>query len=166
MVKQWGIGILAGLAGTAALTAVVQFERKVLPFGRKHHATFQDKVIRKAEKVLGIQGRLSHSSERAAVHGSRVAYGTFIGSLYGWSASKVAVSPWLTGPAFGLFLWATGLAGWVPALGAERAPWKKSPWQAAMPVLSHLAYGLAAAAVLRMAEERKAIARRNRLMVV
>lgn len=104
MVKQIGIGMLAGLAGTAALTAVVQLERKVLPFGQKHNAMFQHKVIRKAENFFGISGRISNSSEAAAVHASSFAYGTLMGSLYGWWASKVEASPWVTGPAYGLFL--------------------------------------------------------------
>jgi hypothetical protein len=165
MMKQLGIGMLAGLAGTAALTAAVQLERKALPFGQKHHATFQHKVIQKAEKFFGIRG-LSDSSETAAVHGASFAYGTLMGSLYAWWASKIEASPWVTGPAYGLFLWGIGLAGWLPAFGIQRAPWKKSPMQAAMPIISHLLYGLAAAAVIRIAEEEEVISRKKRLSSV
>ncbi len=166
MVKQVGIGMLAGLAGTAALTAVIQAERKALPFGQKHNAMFQHKVIRKAENFFGISGRRSKSSETAAVHASSFAYGTLMGSLYGWWASKVEASPWMTGPAYGLFLWGIGLAGWLPAFGIQQVPWKKSPVQAAMPIVSHLVYGLAAAAVLRIAEEQKIASRKKRLSAV
>ncbi len=166
MMKQIGIGMLAGLAGTAALTAVIELERKVLPFGQKHHAMFQHKVIKKAENLFGIRGRLSSTSEAAAVHGSSFAYGMGMGSLYGWWASRVETSPWVTGPAFGLFLWGIGLAGWLPAFGIQRVPWKKSPVQAALPIISHLVYGLAAAAVLRMAEEQEFASRKKRLSSV
>src|SRR5581483_3169319 len=124
MMKRIGIGMLAGLAGTAALTAVVQLERKALPIGQKNNAVFQRKVVKKAEHLLGIPGRLSGRPETAATHASSFAYG--------------------------LFLWGIGLAGWLPAFGIERVPWKKSPVQAAMPILAHLVYGLAAAAVLRI----------------
>lgn len=166
MMKQMGIGILAGLAGTAALTAVVQLEQKGLPFGQQHHARFPHKVIKKAENVFGIRGRVSKSSETAAVHASSFAYGTAMGSLYGWWTSGVDLSPWVTGPAYGLFLWGIGMAGWLPAFGIERVPWKRSPVKAAMPIISHLVYGLAAAAVVRLAEEQETQARRKRLSSV
>lgn len=164
--KRIGIGMLAGLAGTAALTAVVQLERKALPIGQKNNASFQRKVVKKAEHLFGIPGRFFGRSETAATHASSFAYGTAMGSLYGWWASKVEASPWVTGPAYGLFLWGIGLAGWLPAFGIERVPWKKSPVQAAMPIIAHLVYGVAAAAVLRIAEEQDRAARRERLVSV
>jgi hypothetical protein len=166
MMKRIGIGMLAGLAGTAALTAMVQLERKVLPLGQKNNATFQRKVIKKAGHLFGIPGRLSRPAETAATHASSFAYGTAMGSLYGWWASKADTSPWVTGPAYGLFLWGIGLAGWLPAFGIERVPWKKSPVHAAMPIVSHLVYGLAAAAVLRIVEERERAERRDRFVSV
>lgn len=164
--KRIGIGMLAGLAGTAALTAMVRLEKNTLPIGQKNNAAFQRKVIKKAEHLFGIPGRLFGRSETAATHASSFAYGTAMGSLYGWWASKVDMSPWVTGPVYGLFLWGIGLAGWLPAFGIERVPWKKSPVKAAMPILSHLIYGLAAAAVLRIAEERELAERRSRLLSV
>ena len=166
MIKQIGIGMLAGLAGTAALTGVIRLERKGLPFGQKPHAVFPRKVIKKAEHLFGLPGRLSKTSETAATHASSFAYGTAMGSLYGWWASKVVASPWVTGPVYGLFLWGIGLAGWLPAFGIERVPWKKSPVQAAMPIIAHLIYGVVAAAVLRIAEEQERAARRERLVSV
>lgn len=166
MMKRVGMGLLAGVAGTAALTAVVQLEKRALPWGQKHHALFPHKVVKKAENFFGIQGRLTGNAETAAIHGSNFAYGTLMGALYGWSAPKLNVSPWVSGPLFGLAFWAIGLSGWVPAFGAERPPWKKAPMQAAMPILSHLAYGLAAAAVLQSYETKQGFLKKRRLLSV
>lgn len=166
MIKEAGIGILAGLAGTAALTAVVQLERTALPFGQKHNALFPHKVIKKAEYLFGFPGRFSGKGEAAAIHGASFLYGGAMGSLYGWWSSQTKVSPWISGPLYGLALWGIGLAGWVPALGAQRPPWKKTPMQAAMPVVAHLAYGLAAAAMVRIFQEKSRADRKKRLVSV
>lgn len=164
--KQLGVGLLAGLAGTAALTAVMQVQRKGLPFGQKHHALFPYKVVRKAERVLGLSTRLWGKPEKAVIQGSNFAYGAAMGALYGWSAPRLNLSPWVSGPLFGLALWGIGLAGWLPAFGIERPPWKKSPMQAMMPVISHLAYGLAAGAIVRAYEERRRLSARRHLISV
>ena len=166
MIKQIGMGLLSGLAGTAALTAVVQLERRALPWGQKHNALFPHKVVKKAEDFFGIQGRLSGGAETAAIQGSNFAYGTLMGTLYGWSAPKLNISPLISGPLFGLGLWAIGLSGWVPAFGAQRPPWKKAPMQAMMPILSHLAYGLAAGAVLQAYQNKRGIFKRRRLISI
>ena len=164
--KQIGVGLLAGAAGTAALTAVVQLEKRALPWGQKHNALFPHKVVKKAENFFGVRGRLTGNSETAAIHGSNFAYGALMGGLYGGSAPKLNMSPWVSGPLFGLALWAIGLSGWVPAFGAERAPWKKAPMQAMMPILSHLAYGLAAGAVLQAYENKQGLLKRRRLISI
>jgi len=162
--KQIGMGLLSGLAGTAALTAVAQIERRALPWGQKHNALFPHKVVKTAENYLGLRGRLSGGQQTAAIHASSFAYGTLMGTLYGWSAPKLNVSPFISGPLFGLGLWAIGLSGWVPAFGAERPPWKKSPMHAMMPILSHLAYGLAAGAILQVYQNRKTLFKRRRFI--
>jgi hypothetical protein len=166
MMKQIGKGLLAGVAGTAALTAVVQLEERALPWGQKHNALFPHKVVKKAENFFGIQGRLTGNAETAAIQGSNFAYGTLMGGLYGWSAPKLNVSPWVSGPLFGLALWAVGLSGWVPGMGAEQPPWKKKPMQAMMPILSHLAYGLAAAAVIESYQTKQGLLKKKRLFSV
>lgn len=166
MMKQIGMGLLAGVAGTAALTAMVQLEKRALPWGQKHNALFPHKVVKKAESFLGLEGRLSGKAETAAIQGSNFAYGSLMGAVYGWAAPKLNVSPWVSGPLFGLALWAVGLSGWVPGIGAEQPPWKKAPMQAIMPVLSHLAYGLAAAAVLQTYEKNQGLLKKKRLLSV
>lgn len=166
MVKRIGMGLLSGLAGTAALTAIAQIERRALPWGQKHNALFPHKVVKTAENFLGIRGWLSGGQETAAIHGANFAYGTLMGTLYGWSAPKLNMSPWISGPLFGLGLWAVGLAGWVPAFGAERPPWKKAPKLAMMPILSHLAYGLAAGAVLQAYQNREMVFKKRRFMSI
>jgi hypothetical protein len=167
MLKRVGVGLLAGLAGTAALTAaVVQLERKVLPFGEKRHAAFPHKAIRKAEHLFEIPRRMTDRTETTLIHRSHFAYGSLMGFLYGWLAPQIKISPWISGPLYGLALWGIGLSGWLPALGVQQASWRKSPMQAMVPILSHLAYGLAAAAALQISEQQKKIARRRRLVSV
>lgn len=166
MMKQIGMGLLAGVAGTAALTAVAALEKRALPWGQKYNALFPHKMVKKAENFFGIQGRLSGNAGSAAIQGSNFAYGTVMGALYGGLAPKLTVSPWISGPLFGLALWAIGLSGSVPGIGGERPPWKKAPMQAAIPILSHLVYGLAAAAVLQSYEKKEGFFKKRRLLSV
>ncbi len=74
------------------------------------------------------------------------AYGKAAGATFGALRRKregvrteVAV-----GATLGVLLWGVGWAGWLPSLGADRAPWSYEAPKALLPVLvDHAVFGAA-----------------------
>jgi hypothetical protein len=138
------IGVLAGLAGTAAMT-IAQGAEFVLTDAEPSSAPADvaDKLKRRAGR-----GRLKRRHRRAANLGMHWLYGTACGIPYGLFAEGGPVPPEASGPVFGLLVWGAGLAQ-LPALGVAEPPWKRSPASLASEALFHVVYGAGAAAAVR-----------------
>ncbi len=140
-----GIGLLAGLAGTAAMTiaqgaefALTDAEPSSAP------ADVADKLTRRAGR-----GRLKRRHRRAANQGMHWLYGASWGVPYGIVAAGGEVPPEVSGPVFGLLVWGAGLAQ-LPALGIAAPPWKRSPVSLASEAFFHVVYGMGAGAAVRV----------------
>ena len=144
LLRDVGIGLLAGLGATAAMT-IAQGAEFVLtdaePSGSP--ADVADKLKRRAG-----QGRLKRRHRRAVNQGMHWLYGVSWGIPYGIVASRSEVAPELSGPVFGLLVWGAALAH-EPALGLAEVPWKRSPQSLGSEALFHLVYGIGAGATLR-----------------
>src|SRR5215204_7704679 len=84
-------------------------------------------------------------AKRALSLAAHLAYGTGGGAAFGalrrnreGARTEVAV-----GTTLGVLLWGVGWAGWLPILGADRAPWSYDTPKALLPVLDHAVYGAA-----------------------
>jgi hypothetical protein len=144
LVRGAGIGVLAGLAGTAAMTiaqgaefALTDAEPSSTP------ADVADTLKRRVGR-----GRLKRGHRRAANHGMHWLYGTSWGIPYGIVSAAGDVPPEVSGPVFGLLVWGAGLAQ-LPALGHAPPPWKRSPASLASEALFHVVYGIGAGAAVR-----------------
>lgn len=144
LLRGAGIGVLAGLAGTTAMTiaqgaafAVTDVEPSQTP------AAVADRLKRRAGR-----GRLKRRHRRAANQGMHWLYGTSWGIPYGLFAAGGPVPPEASGPVFGLLVWGAGLAQ-LPALGVAEPPWKRSPASLASEAFFHVVYGMGAGAVVR-----------------
>jgi hypothetical protein len=144
LARSAGIGLLAGLAGTAAMTiaqgaefALTDSEPSRTP------ADVADTLKRRAGR-----GRLERRHRRAAGQAMHWLYGTGWGIPYGIVAVGGPAAPEASGPVFGLLVWSAGLAA-LPALGVAQPPWKRAPASLASEALSHLVYGLGAGAAVR-----------------
>ena len=144
IVRDAGVGLLAGLAGTAAMT-IAQGAAFALtgaePSGTP--ADTADVIKRRAGR-----GRLKRRHRPAANHAMHWLYGAAWGIPYGMIAASGDLPPELSGPAFGLLVWGAGLAE-LPALGVAEPPWKRSPTSLASEALFHVVYGVGAAAAIR-----------------
>lgn len=132
-------GLAAGLAGTVAMTVAQS------AYYQLTGAEPSDAPLKVAEKVADVPRK-----HRTLVNtGMHVLYGTSWGVPFGVLESRIAgAQPEPAGVAFGLTVWAAGLAQ-LPALGLARPPWKQSPLALATDAGFHLVYGLGAAAALR-----------------
>jgi uncharacterized membrane protein len=137
-------GLAAGLAGTAAMT-IAQGAEFVLTSAKPSDApvTIADKIKRRAGR-----GKVKRRHRSAVNQGMHWLYGTSWGLPYGLAASRLDVAPEVSGPLFGMFVWAAALAH-QPALGIADLPWKRSPASLGSEALFHLVYGIGAGAALR-----------------
>jgi hypothetical protein len=144
LLREAGVGLIAGLAGTAVMTiaqgaefALTDAEPSTAP------AAVADTLKRRAGR-----GRLKRRHRRAANQGMHWLYGTSWGIPYGIVAGAGEVAPEVSGPVFGLLVWGAGLAH-QPALGLAEPPWKRSPASLASEALLHVLYGVGAGAAVR-----------------
>ena len=98
--------------------------------------------------AIGAEGT-SEPEETGAMVASHLLYGAAAGACYGLVQGKFDLPAPVTGPAFGLLLWAAGYVGWLPAAGVLPQPWRQHPGAAITPVAAHLVYGLALGIVER-----------------
>ena len=148
-------GVVAGVVGTACMTAVQEV------FARRRRA-------RASTTAQGERGDPWETAPAPALLAKRViegvtqrqvpverislltnathwGYGTALGSLYGLVEGTVRPRPAVHGPLFGLGVWAWSYATLVP-LGLYEPPWRYKAWSIAKDVSYHLAYGSGVAA--------------------
>jgi hypothetical protein len=143
--RNAGKGLIAGLAGTAAMT-IAQGAEFVLTSAEPSDAPAT--VADKASRKLGL-GRIKRRNKPKANQGMHWLYGTSWGVPYGIFAANSKLRPELSGPAFGLVVWVVGL-GQQPALGVADPPWKRSLQSLSSEALFHVVYGVGAGAALRV----------------
>jgi hypothetical protein len=142
-------GLLAGLAGTAAMTAMRMFDQQYAPATiPKQFGDPGDAIVEHVELITG--GPPSKPIEQAAVLSMRLAYGGLGGMLYGLLAGRRGRSALVGGSLLGAAIYTAGYLGWLPLFGFTRPVWRQTYPQVAGEVLRHTAYGVATAAVYRM----------------
>ncbi len=135
-----GAGLLAGVAGTAAMTVSSMLEARLRK--REPNSTPSDA----AGKVLGVQPRNPAGRARFStiVHW---AYGTSWGAVRG----LIGVSGLRDGPATAVHF--TAVWGWslvmLPTLGVAPPPWQQPPAELGIDALHHVVYAGATSAAWR-----------------
>jgi hypothetical protein len=84
-------------------------------------------------------------AEGAVAIAAHLACGTVAGAALGALRQKRedVKTELAVGATLGILLWGVGWAGWLPILGADRAPWSYRTPNALLPVLDHAVYGAA-----------------------
>ncbi len=100
-------------------------------------------VVDRLQEISPIKD-LPPSALRALSLAAHLAYGTAAGAMFGMVRSRrdrksTEVS---VGVALGVLVWGVGWAGWLPVLGAQRAPWnQRTPRVALLPIADHAVFG-------------------------
>jgi hypothetical protein len=143
-------GLLAGAAGTAAMTGLQELSSRLWPSGGGggdgeppqdpwEQASAPAKVARRV--IEGVFEREAPPEWIPALtHGMHWAYGTGWGAIYGLIEGTRRQAPVRTGLAFGSGVWVMSYVQLVP-MGLYEPPWKYSPSELAMELSYHLAYG-------------------------
>ena len=134
---------LAGAAGGAGGTVVLSALRSALREVGLVYETAPMQVVERLEQADLIADR--PVAKRALALAAYLAYGTGAGSALGAlrRGPDDAVTELAVGAALGVLLWGVGWAGWLPILGADRAPWSYHNPKVLLPILDHAVYGAA-----------------------
>jgi hypothetical protein len=140
-----GIGVAAGLAGTAAMIALHRFDEQYAP---KTIADASDDpghfIVKNTERLTGS---LPDPVEKSAAMAARLGYGALFGALYAISRGRRHHrSSLLDGAFLGASVYLTGYLGWLPTFRLTRPIWKQPFPQIAGELSRHVAYGVATTA--------------------
>jgi hypothetical protein len=150
-VRSIGIGAIAGLAGTAAMTAyqlaVARLQGE--PLGTPVPKRWQDapppaQVAKKVAEAAGQGERVSRADVPLLANLVHWLYGVSWGVCYGAAAGPRPVHPAASGVTFGTGVWGASYAELVP-LGIYEPPWRYPVKQLALDLSYHLVYGLGVA---------------------
>lgn len=132
--ERLGAGLVAGVAGTAAITASATIEMRMR--GRPPSRA----PLEVAERLLNVRAEGDGARLAAIAHGTT---GVGLGALCGLSGATSPRSLFAASMLPELVL--------VPALTEVEAPWRWSTRELAISAGHHVAYALAAAAAFRAA---------------
>lgn len=144
MLEKLGRGVLGGLAGTLAHSAVMFTARLAGLVGELPPKRITDEMV----EALGVDP--DEDTRVALAIANHVGFGVATGTLFGVAAPRMSRGKaMLAGAAYGLAVWFTSYEGWVPeVLGAlphaHRDRWDRQ----AVLMAAHVAYGVALGAVV------------------
>ncbi len=134
-------GALAGVAGTVVMSAFMAAAQRAGALGEPP----PKKLVRRTINRLGF-GTPKPVPLGVATAIAHLGFGASMGALFGVlpRASREPLlpdSPAARGALFGLAVWATSYAGWIPKLGLMPSPENDRPGRPTSMVLAHLIYG-------------------------
>jgi hypothetical protein len=134
---------LAGAAGGAGGTVVLSVLRYVLGKMGVVYQTAPMQVVERMQQADLVPDR--PVAKRAIAVAAHLTYGTAAGAAFGALRRKREGlgTELAVGATLGVLLWGIGWAGWLPILGADRAPWNYNSPKALLPVLDHAVFGAA-----------------------
>lgn len=134
---------LAGAAGGAGGTVVLSVLRYVLGKIGVVYQTAPMQVVERMQQADLVTDR--PVAKRAIAVAAHLTYGTAAGAAFGALRRKREGlgTELAVGATLGVLLWGIGWAGWLPILGADRAPWNYHSSKVLLPVLDHAVFGAA-----------------------
>ncbi len=138
---------LSGAAGGAGATLFLSGLRQALSMAGIVYETAPMQVVDRLQEISSIRDR--PLLRRVATLAAHLGYGVGAGTVLGLMrreregpGTELSV-----GVALGILLWGMGWAGWLPILGADRAPWGYRTPRVLLPIFDHAAFGAAWATI-------------------
>jgi hypothetical protein len=140
-------GALAGLAGTAAMTVLMNPGLAgALPRRWRPDEFVPKQVVQWAEAVAGRHDALGDSLENAAAALFHLGYGAGMGAIFGLLRHRTrGIPPEAAGAVWGLVVWMAGYEGWLPAAGVRPATTHQPASKWPLQIGNHLVYGMVTA---------------------
>ena len=150
-------GLIAGLAATVPMSAVVAALHRQLPSHEQQPLPPREVTVEMARRA-GAEGAVDSESKReASTWLSHFGYGAATGTLYGGLAPRIPLGPVSGGVLWGLVVWAGSYLGWLPAAGIRPSSEKQPPRREALMIAAHAVFGAATGLAY------EALARRGRV---
>jgi uncharacterized membrane protein YagU involved in acid resistance len=138
------LGALAGLVGTAAMTAAMRALHRRLPARERYplppREIIQEVLPKPAER------RIAEDQRQSLTMAAHFAYGAATGAVYAVARPSESAG---VGALYGVLVWGASYLGWIPGLRilepATRHPRRRN----GLMIASHLVWGAAMAATLR-----------------
>jgi hypothetical protein len=140
-------GALAGVAGTAAMTVLMNPGLVgLLPNRWRPDEFVPRQVVQWAQVVTGRPAALTPREEGAAASIAHLGYGASMGALYGLLRPHLReLPPAAAGAAWGLLVWTAGYQGWMPAAGVRPRTTDQPPTKWPVPIGNHVVFGVVTA---------------------
>lgn len=136
-------GAAAGAAATGPMTVVMYLARKTGVLAGEEVPP--KRITQNLLNKLGIHHEMSQEEVQAVWTAQHVTFGAGAGAVYGLTAGALPVrSPAVyagAGLAFGLLVWLTSYAGWLPATGLYPPPHKGTSRRPVTEIAAHVVYG-------------------------
>lgn len=133
------LGALAGIAGTAAMTAAMNRMYQRLPRDEQY-------PLPPREITQGMLGGSSEDSLQDRSTAAHFGFGAAAGALMGTISPSARP---VTGAIAGLCIWAASYFGWVPVLGVLESAEKHPIRRNALMIGAHLVWGSVTTATMR-----------------
>ena len=138
------LGALAGLVGTAAMTAAMRALHRRLPSQQRYSLPPREII----QEVLpdGAERRITEDHRQTLTMAAHFGYGTATGALY--AAARPRGNPGL-GALYGVLVWGASYLGWIPATRILRPATQHPGRRNGLMIAVHLVWGATMAATLR-----------------
>lgn len=133
-------GLVGGLIGTAAMTAAMVAMYQRLPSGDRDPLPPRYIAMNVAQ-VVGLTEHLSRRQRLVVTLTMHFAYGAAAGPGYRLLANHLPIPPMARGLLYGLLVYLSSYAGWLPLTGIYRSPRQESAPRNALTLVSHLVWG-------------------------
>ena len=138
------LGALAGLAGSAAMTAAMRALHRRLPQQQRY--PLPPREIIQAALPEPEQRGLAEEHRRTLTMAAHFGYGAATGALY--AAARPPGNPGL-GALYGVLVWAASYLGWIPESRRLRPATQHPGRRNGLMIACHLVWGATMAATLR-----------------
>jgi uncharacterized membrane protein YagU involved in acid resistance len=142
-------GAMAGFVATVPMTATMLVVDRLLPRWQRTRLEprrIMDDMLHRA----GLQDDLNERERLSASIAAHFAFGTAVGAPYTLLDEVMPLPRGLRGPAYGLLVWASSYAGWLPAIGTLPPPQRRPAGRNLLLIASHLVWGATTEAVSEM----------------
>ena len=138
------LGALAGLVGTAAMTAAMRALHRRLPPQQRYplppREIIQEVVPEPAER------RISEDHRQSLTMAAHFGYGAATGALYAAARPPASLG---AGALYGVLVWGVSYLGWIPGVRILRPATQHPGRRNGLMIACHLVWGVTMAATLR-----------------
>lgn len=136
------VGATAGVAATGVMSLVMQTAKALGALGEPPPRRLTRQLLR----PLGLAAPRGRALDAAAL-AAHFGFGATMGALHGLLPAGLRTAP--GGALFGLGVWTTSYAGWLPKLGLMPPPSRDRLGRPTAMIVAHLVYGIALTAFER-----------------